>query len=81
MLGEPELFPWREEPQVTFAVVVPPTIDTVLFRALTAVERHEFTVRGAILAGGMQEQTARLLFEQEVADGLPSKKQTLTSGV
>lgn len=69
MLAEPELFPWREDPQVTFAVLLPPTVDSLLFRALTATERHDFTVRAAIIAGGMQEQTARLLFAQEVADG------------
>lgn len=68
-LTQTELFPSQSNPQVTFAVLLPPSVDTLLFRTLTAAERNGFTVLAAVLSGGTPERTAQLVFDQEVADG------------
>ncbi|CAK0837009.1 unnamed protein product [Prorocentrum cordatum] len=62
--------PAREAvPQLTAAVLLPPTVDAALFRVLTAVEQHGFALVAAVASGGLSRPTARLLFDQEVEDG------------
>eukprot|EP00929_Paragymnodinium_shiwhaense_P105041 TRINITY_DN6992_c0_g5_i1.p1 TRINITY_DN6992_c0_g5~~TRINITY_DN6992_c0_g5_i1.p1 ORF type:complete len:1721 (+),score=462.82 TRINITY_DN6992_c0_g5_i1:53-5215(+) len=67
--SELSLFPTRQTRQVTVAVLIPPSVDALLFRLLTAIEQQGFTLHAAVIAGGLSDGLAKTLFEQEVADG------------
>ena len=68
-LAEDMLFARSLSPQLTVAVLMPPTLDTVLFRLLTSAEQQGFRLVAAVMAGGLPKSMAQPLFEQEVADG------------
>lgn len=68
-LDEASLFPSKLEPQITACVLVPPSVDNLLFRVLTSVEQQGFTLCTAVVGGGLSQALAKQIFEQEVADG------------
>jgi len=63
------LFPPELSPQLTVAVILPPCDDWYVNRVLTTVEQNGFALCTAVVSGGLSKATARILFEQEVADG------------
>mmetsp|Transcript_101156 Transcript_101156/g.325005 ORF Transcript_101156/g.325005 Transcript_101156/m.325005 type:complete len:1658 (-) Transcript_101156:203-5176(-) len=68
-ISEANLFPQKLSNQLTVAMLLPPKLDAVLFRTLTACEQNEFTLVAAVLSGRLGEPIAKTLFDQEVADG------------
>ncbi|CAE8588383.1 unnamed protein product [Polarella glacialis] len=68
MPSEASCFPRRLTPQLTVAVLFPPSVDSTLYRTLAAVEQQGFTLVAATACGRLPDATARLLFDQEVAD-------------
>jgi len=50
-------------------VLLPPFDDWFLARVLSSAEQSGFTLQTAVVSGGLREDTARVIFDQEVADG------------
>jgi len=67
-LSDEVLFPRQLQPQLAICVLLPPTIDAVLFRVLTLAEQQGFELATAKVAGGLSEEMAKLIFDQEVQD-------------